>query len=479
MSSPPAIAPAPSTPSPGQRQPARRRADYSSKDQQSPRHATEARRGDEPRATDDRKPVRQSERQPKETTARTDGETRHKYQTQPTVQSDENNGVIAFAQVLAQNTPVEEVPLLAPVASVPAPLHTPPNASTDTAIVLTDANPGNLTTPTGVTIHYSGFAAAPSSTNATTAPQPPVQLTASIPDAAINTAPTTSTNNQAQAIPADPLLAVKDTAVTTATTTSPIVPMTTTAGEAKTTAKANINAAQNLTDADSNMQAATTVKPANNGQGTASQQQFSSLLANNSAGAVPDIAGLHAVAVKSVNSPIPSLSATAAMQATQAMQAAAEAAPDPVSRALGRQVANAIHQGWQQEMPLVVRLTPPELGTLRIVIQDGPNGVSIRIASEDEGVRHALERALPNVRQEMKADPSTVHITIENQNAELLTQDDGHRDNTRNDNNDETPEDGATFADHLSGDVTPETPPGRPLARPIMTASFHNLLKFI
>ena len=79
----------------------------------------------------------------------------------------------------------------------------------------------------------------------------------------------------------------------------------------------------------------------------------------------------------------------------------AETAPD---RALAQQVSRAIvQQTVDGQRVLQLRLTPPELGTVRIELVEHRGVLQVRLGAEDDGVRAALERALPGLRQDLRA----------------------------------------------------------------------------
>ena len=57
---------------------------------------------------------------------------------------------------------------------------------------------------------------------------------------------------------------------------------------------------------------------------------------------------------------------------------------------------------------LVVRLTPPELGTVRVEIIERAGAFTARVSSDDDAVRTALARALPQMRQELRGTDAPV-----------------------------------------------------------------------
>jgi flagellar hook-length control protein FliK len=300
-----------------------------------------------------------------------------------------------FASVLATSQPVT-TPLPTTDAIEESTLLQATNSTAPQLALVEPTNPGAL-------LHYSGFAAAPEQNSQRMTPQ------IALPGA--NDAGT------AEAVPApvvpDGLVSNNGTQVALAgpTSSAPAAASSlatqgvqqngnTTSGPAPSASSITQLTTSNMT---------TEQAPQNTGQhlgGNTGQQTGQGQQGMNSSGNTMTAMTASGDGAFSVN--LQQFQPTAAATAASNVEA-----PDPVARALGRQVAQAINQGWQQEMPLVVRLTPPELGTLRITIQDGPNGVSIKIAAEDENLNKTLEKALPTLRQEVKSDQGTVQISME------------------------------------------------------------------
>ncbi|MCX8039554.1 MAG: flagellar hook-length control protein FliK [Planctomycetota bacterium] len=88
--------------------------------------------------------------------------------------------------------------------------------------------------------------------------------------------------------------------------------------------------------------------------------------------------------------------------------------PTPVDQGIARQVARALVQhlpdGGER---LVVRLTPPELGTVRIEFVARDGAMQALLIAEDEAVRQALERALPVLRSEVRSEHPQVELALE------------------------------------------------------------------
>ncbi len=102
--------------------------------------------------------------------------------------------------------------------------------------------------------------------------------------------------------------------------------------------------------------------------------------------------------------------ATRTQQAGEAQTSAPNAQPNSLERAVANQVSRAVirHSPTGGDM-LVLRLTPPELGTVRIEFTSHHGVLTARMVAEDDAVRRALDRALP----QMKADLRNEHATLE------------------------------------------------------------------
>lgn len=74
-----------------------------------------------------------------------------------------------------------------------------------------------------------------------------------------------------------------------------------------------------------------------------------------------------------------------------------------MDRALAQQIGRAVlSETNEQQRVLTMRLTPPELGTIRIQFVEQGGHLHLRLNAEDDGVRAALERAIPTLRQELR-----------------------------------------------------------------------------
>jgi flagellar hook-length control protein FliK len=92
-------------------------------------------------------------------------------------------------------------------------------------------------------------------------------------------------------------------------------------------------------------------------------------------------------------------------KAESASPAAAAHAGNAMEKAVASQVSRALSQ-VQANGPRVlnIRLTPPELGTVRIQVIEQAGQISARLHAEDDGVRVALERFLPQLKQDLRAN---------------------------------------------------------------------------
>lgn len=89
----------------------------------------------------------------------------------------------------------------------------------------------------------------------------------------------------------------------------------------------------------------------------------------------------------------------------------------PADRAVAAQVARAVvQQITDGQRTLTLRLTPAELGTVRIHLSESGGQMQVRLSAEDEGVRAALERALPQLKQDLRQSATTVsELTVADQ----------------------------------------------------------------
>ena len=104
----------------------------------------------------------------------------------------------------------------------------------------------------------------------------------------------------------------------------------------------------------------------------------------------------------------------AVLRSEAAQPATGRTEPNPLERAVAHQVSRAI----VQHLPdggarMVMRLTPPELGTVRIEFISRDGMVTARLMAEDEGVRQALDRALPHIRADVRSDHPSVDISVD------------------------------------------------------------------
>ena len=90
-----------------------------------------------------------------------------------------------------------------------------------------------------------------------------------------------------------------------------------------------------------------------------------------------------------------------------APEAAGEARTNPMERAIAGQVARSLSGAKAgSDTVIVVRLTPPELGTVRIEIRSDRDGLNARLHAEDPAVRESLERLLPTLRGDLRISDS-------------------------------------------------------------------------
>lgn len=89
--------------------------------------------------------------------------------------------------------------------------------------------------------------------------------------------------------------------------------------------------------------------------------------------------------------------------------------------AMEKAVSHQVSKSLVQHLPngdrmMVLRLTPPELGTVKIEVIERQGVLSARLHAEDDGVRLALERFLPSMRQDLRASDAPIReLTLSDQ----------------------------------------------------------------
>jgi flagellar hook-length control protein FliK len=80
-----------------------------------------------------------------------------------------------------------------------------------------------------------------------------------------------------------------------------------------------------------------------------------------------------------------------------------------MEKVLSHQVSKALVQHLPNgDRVLVMRLTPPELGTVKIEVIERMGVLTAKLHAEDDGVRLALERFLPSMRQDLRASDAPI-----------------------------------------------------------------------
>lgn len=102
-----------------------------------------------------------------------------------------------------------------------------------------------------------------------------------------------------------------------------------------------------------------------------------------------------------------------AQSVTPASQAPQAEAGNPVERAVANQVARGVqHAANTGARVLTIRLTPPELGTVRVDVFEHAGAITARLHAEDDGVRNALERFLPQIRQDLRSHDAPIRDVL-------------------------------------------------------------------
>jgi flagellar hook-length control protein FliK len=107
--------------------------------------------------------------------------------------------------------------------------------------------------------------------------------------------------------------------------------------------------------------------------------------------------------------PAPSQPGANAASAASAASASAQSGDNAMEKAVASQVSRAlIQQSPGGDRMLVVRLTPPELGTVRIEVLEHQGTLTAHLHAEDDGVRLAIEHSLPSMREELRAHDAPI-----------------------------------------------------------------------
>ncbi|MCK6488348.1 MAG: flagellar hook-length control protein FliK, partial [Planctomycetes bacterium] len=81
--------------------------------------------------------------------------------------------------------------------------------------------------------------------------------------------------------------------------------------------------------------------------------------------------------------------------------------PTPVERAIAGQITRQlVHTEANGDRTLVIRLTPAELGTVRIELREHNGTLTAHLRVEDEAVGRAIDRMLPSMRQDLRGQDS-------------------------------------------------------------------------
>jgi len=87
---------------------------------------------------------------------------------------------------------------------------------------------------------------------------------------------------------------------------------------------------------------------------------------------------------------------------------------NPVERAIANQVERALLRTDHANggRMLVLRITPPELGTVRIEVSERAGQLTARVYADDAAVRVAIERFLPQIRQDLRSYDAPIRDVV-------------------------------------------------------------------
>lgn len=116
-----------------------------------------------------------------------------------------------------------------------------------------------------------------------------------------------------------------------------------------------------------------------------------------------------AIAQTPLAAPTPAPTPTKPLSETVLAQNQLAQQGNAMEKSVSQQVSKAMIQNLPNgDRMMVVRLTPPELGTVKIEVVERQGVFSARLHAEDDGVRLALERFLPAMRQDLRASDAPI-----------------------------------------------------------------------
>lgn len=319
-----------------------------------------------------------------------------------------------MAALVAMTLPAVVTPDSAPVGDLDAALVAPVGKTEATA------NAAPLTTPVATTpVAVLPTTATANQEAADNAAQAPAPLVASTAPVAL--APTASTVDATTvASTSAPVTVVNTAPVTAKTGDQPIVAVTTSAKNTDLPSDAALPPVTAASKADN-----VTTTPSTTTPSLAALPSTQPATMHTVASAIGEKQAKNdqpkdsaTIQVKSTGDALPQVNAPAPTPATTPVKPMSETvlAQNQLAQqgnAMEKSVSQQVTKAMIQQLPngdrmMVVRLTPPELGTVKIEVVERQGVFSARLHAEDDGVRLALERFLPAMRQDLRASDAPI-----------------------------------------------------------------------
>ena len=110
------------------------------------------------------------------------------------------------------------------------------------------------------------------------------------------------------------------------------------------------------------------------------------------------------------------------------------AQPNPMEKAVVQQIGRALVKiDAQGERHIVLRLTPTELGTVRIELRERDGQITAHLRAEDPAVGRSIERLLPQLRQDLRSGDSHLADVVVERHPRSVAENEAARDRQPND----------------------------------------------
>jgi len=111
-----------------------------------------------------------------------------------------------------------------------------------------------------------------------------------------------------------------------------------------------------------------------------------------------------------------------------------QAQPNPMEKAVVHQIGRALVKvDANGERHIVLRLTPVELGTVRIELRERDGQITAHLRAEDAAVGRSIERLLPQLRQDLRSGDSHLADVVVERHPRSVAENEAARDRQPND----------------------------------------------